>query len=342
MVKAVNLSKKFRKSKPTESWSAQWLEILKRKLTRTGKGETVTALDDVSFEVRKGEFFGLLGPNGAGKTTLIKILCTLLTPDEGTAYVNGYNIEKEAEKVRRSVCLVASGGWVGLDNELTVRENLWFTGLIFGLKKETIKERTDEVIEIVGLKEKENEIPRRISSGMNQRLIIARGLMVRTPILFLDEPTVGIDPKGARDLRIFLKKLSEGQKRTIIFTTHRMYEAETLCDRVAILNKGRLIACGRPEELKRKLPWDGVIEIYAFNLFYPLQEIVNSIPIVDMASISIEDETIGSGVVKIRSRALEEALPEVVKVLKANNVEIRDIQTVKPSLEDAFVYLTGS
>jgi len=207
----------------------------------------VSAVEDVSLFVRKGEVFGLLGPNGAGKTTIVKILTTLILPTKGIARIGGFDVVREAAKIR---CMIGVAPQeINLDKELTVYENLMIHGMIYGLSD--IKQRLDRLIYWAGLNGKENSLVEELSGGMKRRLLIARAIMHEPQVLFLDEPTVGLDPQIRRQIWDMIRELKR-KGITIMLTTHYIEEAESLCDRVAILNKGRLIACGTSEELKSR------------------------------------------------------------------------------------------
>ncbi|MEM4189716.1 MAG: ABC transporter ATP-binding protein [Candidatus Caldarchaeum sp.] len=226
-------------------------------------GSVIKALDNVNIQVREGEIFGLLGPNGAGKTTLVKILTTLLLPTEGKAYVLGYDVESEAGKIRPLINLVSGGDTPGY-GLITVRENLWFYSMLYGLDGATARKRIQHLIEEVGLVEVADELLRNLSTGYRQRLNLARGLVNDPKVLFLDEPTIGLDAVSARKVRRMIKDWVRGDSgRTVILTSHYMAEVEELCDRVAILNNGRLLALGTPEELKRSVIGKTVVIIDA-------------------------------------------------------------------------------
>ncbi|MEM2746046.1 MAG: ABC transporter ATP-binding protein [Candidatus Caldarchaeum sp.] len=227
------------------------------------RGSIVKALDDVSLKVEKGEIFGLLGPNGAGKTTFVKILTTLLLPTAGKAYVLGYDVESEAGKIRPLINLVSGGDTPGY-GLITVRENLWFYSMLYGLDGATARERIKTLLEDVWLVEVADELLRNLSTGFRQRFNLARGLVNNPQVLFLDEPTIGLDAVSARKVRRLIKSwVREDGGRTVILTSHYMAEVEELCDRVAILNYGRVLALGTPEELKKSVSGRAVVVIDA-------------------------------------------------------------------------------
>jgi ABC-2 type transport system ATP-binding protein len=222
-------------------------------IRNTGKREVLTTLDGVNIKVREGEVLGLLGPNGAGKSTLIKILCTLILPTEGNAYVNGYDVVKEGQKARSSL------GFVTTDERsfywrLSGRENLQFFATLHNLPHTQVKPRVDELLDVVLLKHRADEPFLNYSAGMKQRMAIARGLLNDPMILFMDEPTRSLDPGAAKNLRDFIKGHIVGERgKTVFISTHQLDEAEQLCDQVAILDGGRIKVQGSPSELKRSL-----------------------------------------------------------------------------------------
>lgn len=228
--------------------------IKTRSLTRTyGK---ITAVDKLDLEVEEGEIFGLLGPNGAGKTTLISMLCTILKPTSGSAWVNGYDIVKEPGKVRKSIGIVFQQPSV--DDLLTGRENLAMHNLLFGVPREIRKQRIDEVLSIVNMEKRADDLVNTYSGGMRRRLELARGIMHHPKILFLDEPTLGLDPQTREHIWEYITDLAEKECMTVMLTTHYMEEAESLCDRVAIIDYGKIVALDSPAELKNHIVGDVV------------------------------------------------------------------------------------
>ncbi|MDF2544631.1 MAG: transporter related [Herbinix sp.] len=210
--------------------------------------EVIPAVDGVSFTVKKGEIFGLLGQNGAGKTTTIKMMITLLAPTDGTCKVLGYNTFGEEKQIRSRINFIF-GGEMGVYRRLSARDNLRYFANLYHIDMNVAKERIEELLDLVELKEKADLLVETYSKGMIQRLQIARGLLNDPEILFMDEPTIGLDPVGAKMLRDIIRKQKE-QGRTVVLTTHYMYEADELCDRIAIMNKGKLIALDTPAQIK--------------------------------------------------------------------------------------------
>src|SRR3989304_2655501 len=208
----------------------------------------LTAVNSISFEVKEGEFFGFLGPNGAGKTTTINILCTLLSQTSGKAEVNGFDCLKQPPQVRSSIGLVFQD--ITLDNELTAYENLKFHCYLYNMEKAKAEERIEVILHVVGLYDRKDDLVKKFSGGMKRRLEIARGLLHHPKVLFLDEPTLGLDPQTRAHIWEFINNLRKKEGITVFLTTHYMDEAE-VCDRIAIIDHGRIIACGTPEELKK-------------------------------------------------------------------------------------------
>ena len=230
------------------------------KIFEKGKKKEVVALNAVNLDIKKGEVFGLLGPNGSGKTTLIRVLVGLLTPTNGTATVLGKDVVKEIDQIRERVALLPQEA--GIYERLTARENLIYYGGLYGIPVEVLNQRADNLLEIIGLKEKEHYQTKGFSGGMKRKVLVARALIIEPEIVFLDEPTTGIDTIGARVVRNLLKKLSAEQDRTIILTTHDLNEVSELCHRVGILNEGKLIAVGEPSELKEQFMAADLEEVF--------------------------------------------------------------------------------
>jgi ABC-2 type transport system ATP-binding protein len=222
----------------------------------TKKYGKITAVEGLNLEVKEGEIFGLLGPNGAGKTTLISMLCTILKPTSGRAWVNGFDIVKESGKVRKSIGIVFQQPSV--DDLLTGRENLAMHNLLFGVPRGIRKQRIDEVLSIVNLEKRADDLVNTYSGGMRRRLELARGIMHHPKILFLDEPTLGLDPQTREHIWEYIVNLAEKECMTVMLTTHYMEEAEQLCDRVAIIDYGKIVALDSPDTLKSRIAGDVV------------------------------------------------------------------------------------
>ena len=222
----------------------------------TKKYGKITAVEGLNLKVEEGEIFGLLGPNGAGKTTLISMLCTILKPTSGRAWVNGFDIVKESGKVRKSIGIVFQQPSV--DDLLKGRENLAMHNLLFGVPRSIRKQRIDEVLSIVNLEKRADDLVNTYSGGMRRRLELARGIMHHPKILFLDEPTLGLDPQTREHIWEYIVNLAEKERMTVMLTTHYMEEAEQLCDRVAIIDYGKIVALDSPDTLKNKIAGDVV------------------------------------------------------------------------------------
>ncbi len=248
----------------TEACTGQEPAVIKTRALSRKYGK-ITAVDSLDMEVKEGEIFGLLGPNGAGKTTLISMLCTILKPTSGTAWVNGFDIVKEPGKVRKSIGIVFQAPSV--DDLLTGRENLQMHNLLFGVPREIRKQRIDEVLSIVDLEKRADDLVNTYSGGMRRRLELARGIMHHPKILFLDEPTLGLDPQTREHIWEYITELAEKECMTVMLTTHYMEEAESLCDRVAIIDYGKIVVLDSPAQLKNQIVGDVVkLKPHAFDI----------------------------------------------------------------------------
>jgi ABC-2 type transport system ATP-binding protein len=296
----------------------------------TKKFNDLTAVDQVSFQVGQGELFGLLGPNGAGKTTIIKMLSTLLSPTSGNAWVWAHNIAVEKDAVRRSIGIVFQDPAV--DDQLTGRENLDFHARMYGLKKDIRKKRMNEVLSLVGLEDKANILLKNYSGGMKRRLEIARGLMHYPRVLFLDEPTLGLDPQTRHHIWDYIRNLNEREKVTIILTTHYMEEADALCSRIAIIDNGKILVVDAPDSLKNSIGND-LLNIKASDL-QGLITIMKEQPWVK--GINNLDSLVRVGV----SHG-EEKIPLTINLAQSAGIQISSISIRKPTLEDVFLHYTG-
>jgi len=297
----------------------------------TKKFNGLTAVDHISFEVKKGELFGLLGPNGAGKTTTINMLSTLLTPTSGCAKVCGYDIVKERDEVRRNIGIVFQEP--ALDNKLTGRENLEFHAMMYGMNKEERKRRIKEVLELVELSDKADILVENYSGGMKRRLEIARGLVHRPKVLFLDEPTLGLDVQTRRRIWDYIKKLNRESNITIILTTHYMEEADYLCDRVAIIDHGKIIAMDTPKRLKDKLGGD-VITFEIEKKTNEFMRVINKLKFVKSVKKHNNKLT-------VTVEQGEKRIPKLIRIAQERGVDIKSVSLHKPSLEDVFLHFTG-
>lgn len=294
------------------------------------------ALDQVSLEVRPGELFGLLGPNGAGKTTLIKILTTLLAPSAGTARVDGLDVVADADAIRPRINMVSGGESSGY-GILNVRENLWLFARIYGVPTAVAQERIDKMLGIVGLADKATSRISHLSTGQRQKMNFCRGFITDPKILFLDEPTLGLDVTSARAIRLFVKEwIAEKPGRTLLLTTHYMAEADELCDRLAIIDKGKVLACDTPANLKRQVQEYPIYELTLAPGANGWSE-VGKLPGVHSSTATSTPTTVELKV----SLHDEPAIGAVVQSLVAAGGQILTMKKVEPTLEDVFIELVG-
>jgi ABC-2 type transport system ATP-binding protein len=291
----------------------------------------VEAVRGVTFSVEQGELFGLLGPNGAGKTTTIKMLITLLIPTAGSAHVLGYDVVKNAQQVRKRIGYVF-GGDRGLYDRLSGLDNLRYFAELYAVPPREQKRRIGELLELVGLAGRENERVEGYSRGMRQRLHIARGLLHDPPVVFFDEPTIGVDPVGARELRATIAELVDAGK-TILLTTHYMFEADQLCDRIAVIAKGVIVAQGTPADLKANVTDGRVVEIEVFGVEEAVIERMRGLE--GVRSVTVEDRDQAQVVIaQTDGRELTHALLTPLAGTQVGRVSARE-----PTLEDAYVAL---
>ncbi len=294
----------------------------------------VVAVEDISFDIKSGELFGLLGPNGAGKTTTVKMLATLLIPTSGSAAILGYDVVKDANEVRKHIGFIF-GGERGLYWRLSGIDNLRYFASLYGVEPEVSKKRIPFLLEMVGLEGRGNERVEGYSRGMKQRLHVARTLLHDPEILFLDEPTIGLDPVGARDFRQVIRNLQSEQK-TILLTTHYMFEADSLCQRVAVIDKGVIVALDSPSELKKHVADLSVIEIETFGTSKEVVERVRTLSFVDALQVQEQDQR---QMLLIQTARGAEAVPDVMNSL--NGTRVGRVIVREPTLEDAYIRLVG-
>lgn len=301
----------------------------------------VQALKGVSLDIYDNEIFGLLGPNGAGKTTLIKILTTLLIPDKGHAKVLGFDTVKQADEVRKRLGVMLMGERA-LYWKLTGRENLEFFGALYRVPREILKRRVQEVIDFLDIQEFADRLVETYSSGQRVLLAFAKALINDAPLLFLDEPTVALDPARSIEIRRKIKRLKD-EGKTIFLTTHIMMEAEDLCDRIAIIDSGQIVAVGSPGELKRTLRGLSALEVeLSGNGLEDVLEKVKAIEGVSRAAIAYESRE--SGIIarlKILCDSPRDVMPYVVDIVLQNDLKIWYIKPTEPTLEDVFLFYTG-
>ncbi|WOF17013.1 ATP-binding cassette domain-containing protein [Methanoplanus sp. FWC-SCC4] len=288
------------------------------------------AVKGISFDVRKGEIFSFLGPNGAGKSTAINVLITLLKLQKGEVKIAGYDLTKEPSKVRESIGIVFQE--ITLDRDMTVEETLQFHGRLYSMPGGLRKQRTDELLELVELKDKRKALIKELSGGMKRRLEIARGLMTRPKVLFLDEPTIGLDPQTRMKMWEYLRAVNK-QGTTIFLTTHYMDEADTLSDRIGIIDHGKIIAMGTPESLKNGLGEDVIYITTSDN---------------EKAILSIkgfpgikESKKKDREIFVIAKEDGTKLLPHLIHRLEEENIDVLSVNLKKPSMDDVFMHYTG-
>ncbi len=302
-----------------------------------GKG-AVVALDGVDLQVHDDEIFGLLGPNGAGKTTLIKILCTLLLPTEGQAFVKGLDVVKQSSQIRRLINLVSGGETPGY-GILTVKENLWFFSQLYGLPRDFAKDRVSKLIDQLELQDYANTRMSKLSTGFKQRLNLARGFVNEPAVLFLDEPTLGLDVLSARHLRTLVQSWIRTGGKTVLLTTHYMAEADQMCDRVGIINQGKILALDTPQRLKAKIASGSSWKIEITPNLQHLDSI-KSIP--GIIGVS-ETDNIETGVSTLKLVLQDEsAMSDLLSQIRQNGSKVLNMGKSEPTLEDVYISLVGS
>ncbi len=302
--------------------------ITTENLTKTFDG--FTAVDHIKFSVKEGEIFGFLGPNGAGKTTTIKMLTTLLYPSEGSASIAGFDVLKQRANVRENIGIVFQEP--ALDTELTGRENLDFHARMYGLSPETRKKRIGEVLTLVDLLDKKDVVVKQYSGGMKRRLEIARGLMHSPKVLFLDEPTLGLDAQTRRAIWEYIKQLNKDENTTIFLTTHYMDEADFLCDHIGIIDHGKIMVMNTVDVLKKSVGHDVItLSCSDSSAFHKRLEqelwISNITPHNSMLTLGVERG--------------EEKIPVIFDIARTINITISSVDVRRPTLDDVFLYYTG-
>jgi len=314
--------------KPKEMMLNMPYLIETNELTKSFNG--LTAVDKLDIAVESGEIFGLLGPNGAGKTTVISMLCTILKPTSGSAKVNGFDIVKEATKVRKSIGIVFQDP--SIDDRLTGRENLSMHANLYGISPGEQRERIDRILKLVELEDRANDLMRTYSGGMRRRLELGRGLLHYPKVLFLDEPTVGLDPQTRDHIWTYIRELKKAHDITIVLTTHYMDEADRLSDRIGIMDHGKIIALDTPQKLKETLEGD-VVMIKSPNLDALTGLIKGNI---EATKTIIVGETL-----EVTVRQGKTIMPRIMELAIHNNLVITSISLREPNLEDVFLHYTG-
>lgn len=289
----------------------------------------LTAVNHISFEIEQGEIFGLLGPNGAGKTTTLSILATMQKPTSGSATVQGKDILKDEDGVRKAIGIVFQDQ--SLDEELTARENMDFHGRLYRIPPDIRRQRIDELLRLVELHDRKDDLVKTFSGGMRRRLEIARGLLHHPSVLFLDEPTLGLDPQTRNHLWQYIATLSKEKNITIILTTHYMEEADRLCDRIAIIDHGTIIALDTPQSLKDGIGGD-IITIKTPDYDTAAQVLTGS---------WIEQVELHNDEVRIHLHNAEQHISDIITLLNQHHIPIHSVSVHKPTLEDVFLAFTG-
>jgi ABC-2 type transport system ATP-binding protein len=304
-----------------------------------GDPKQVVALKDVNLEIGRGELFGLLGPNGAGKTTLIKILATLLLPTSGQAFVDGLDVTRDMYEIRRRISMVSGGETSGY-GLLTVEENLWMFARFYGLDNKTARERISAMMEIVGIADRRRSKISDLSTGLRQKMNFVRGFICDPNIVFLDEPTLGLDVGAAREVRGFIKQwMHDHPDRTVLLTTHYMAEADELCDRLAIIDRGQVLACDTPENLKKRLQREAIFNLKVGPLGpKPSREsMLEAVPGVRQVTVVQKNGHTDLNLIL----AAEDALPGVLMHLSQRGSNLISLEKREPTLEDVFIDLVG-
>ncbi len=301
------------------------------------EGKPVRALDSADLRIESGELFGLLGPNGAGKTTLLKILSTLLLPTAGKAYVAGYDVEKQFLEVRKRINMV-SGGEISGYGLLTVRENLWMFTQFYGIKSKTASERIDDMLARFDMADKKNEKVRTLSTGQRQKMNIIRGFVTEPEIIFLDEPTLGLDVNASRTIRDFIVEWVEGRPdRTVLLTTHYMAEADELCDRIAIIDQGRILACDTPRNLKRMVKTNTTFSLDVTQM----RERPAFDSLKGIGKFSSSDD-VEKGLTHLKFILEDEGIvSDIVSEVLRSGSKIVSLRKTEPTLEDVFIQMVG-
>ncbi|MGG7165091.1 ABC transporter ATP-binding protein [Clostridium ihumii] len=312
--------------------------IKKKKFFRVVEKTEFKAVKGVSFDINKGEIFGLLGPNGAGKTTVIKMIMGLLKPTDGIVLVNGVDTDKEQIKALSQIGSVLAGDrsvyW-----KLTARENLEYFGNLYGLSTKEAKIRTEEILTKLGIIDKADVTVEKFSTGMKQKVALGKALIPNAPVVLLDEPTLGLDPQSALNLREIIMNLKE-EGKTILLTTHYMEEADYLCDRIAIIDNGKVIALDTSEKLKEEVSKVKIIKLEVDKININTVENLKKIAYVENVLENYLEDT-GNYEILIHHTDGNEIVQEIINIVTKENLSIKNMNVLKPSLEDVFIKLTG-
>lgn len=313
-----------------DSYAVKTIDI-RRTFKKSGK--TIDALKGISLTVNRGEFFGVLGRNGAGKTTFLKILSTLLYPTSGQAWVGGWDVQKNGQNIREIINLVSGGEEAGY-GILNVRENLWMFSQFYGIPSSVALKRIDKYLDMFGLKEQAKTRVSALSTGMRQKMNLIRGLLNNPVILFLDEPTVGLDVESARNIRSFLKEWIKEEDRTIILTTHYMQEADELSERLAIIEGGEIISLGTPADLKGLSQTEHFYELTVSNFSESISINLEGVRLISKLAQN------GNTLLKVQMEE-DSLLGQLLTTLNQHGSKLELLRKREPTLEDAFVNLVG-
>jgi ABC-2 type transport system ATP-binding protein len=301
------------------------------------EGGSVKALDSVDLRIERGELFGILGPNGAGKTTLLKILSTLLLPTSGKAYIAGLDVENQFNEVRQKINMV-SGGEISGYGLLTVKENLWMFSQFYGIKSKVALQRIDDMLKDFGLDDKKDAKVRTLSTGQRQKMNVIRGFITDPDIIFLDEPTLGLDVNASRVIRNYIVEwLKNHPTKTVVLTTHYMVEADELCDRIAIIDNGKILACDTPERLKKMVRMNTTLSMDVTLL--KDKTMFGSFEGVDSFTITEDPE---NGLARLRFVMRDESgVSDIISGILSQGSKIKSLQKTEPTLEDVFIKMVG-
>ena len=329
-IQTINLTKTFKTKMPAEG----------RGLLAHKKTVETNAVDNLNLVIEKGQLFGLLGPNGAGKTTLVKMLCTLLPPEGGTALVNGYDIIKQQMMVKRSLGTLFSVGERGFFWRLNGYRNLEFFASIYNVPRQKRHDRIMEVLKLVGLEGSAFDLYQKYSGGMKRKLSLARTLLPDPPILMLDEPTVGLDVISSRNIRDFVKNTVKETGKTVLYTTHYIEEAAQICDQIGILRKGRLIACDTPDAIRGMIKTGELIYIVVETITPEQTEKLRALPAITNLSEN-NDYVMGNQKGFCLGLKSVDQIPAIFDFLFQEKIKLVNFRREEPTLEDAFIELTG-